>query len=163
MTPVKRRALARTVRRAGATAASAIAVKTCRNIVGRTHAAERGLDEERAPGHLRGESAFNRCVDLLLHHEPRFACFVGLPTARREQTLGASGDRQRCIGAGLRVGLGDGERSPGDISRNHSVLQSAPGARLGNNEPFRAAHHGGSFALRQVWDASRQLSGSIRY
>ena len=48
------------------------------------------------------------------------------------------------------VSLGDSERSIGKTSRNHSALQSAPGTRLVNTEPFRAAHHGGSCALRQV-------------
>jgi hypothetical protein len=45
-----------------------------------------------------------------------FARFIGLPTAGREQSLGACSYRQRCVGAGLRVGLGDGERSFGETS-----------------------------------------------
>ena len=150
MTPVKRRALARTVRRAGAAAASAIAVRPAETSFGVRTPPNAALMKNAPQAVCAAKAPSIVGVDLLLHHEPRFACFVGLPTARREQILGASGDRQRCIGAGLRVGLGDGERSPGDISRNHSVLQSAPDAGLGNNEPFRAAHHGGSFALRQV-------------
>ena len=119
LAPVSRRALARTLRRAGAAAASAIAARPAETSLARAHAAERRLDEKRAPGELRGESAFDGRVDLLLDHEPRFARFIRLPAARREQALGASGDGQRRVGAGLRVGLGDRQRSPGETSRNH--------------------------------------------
>ncbi|HEY1537450.1 MAG TPA: hypothetical protein VGF76_25695, partial [Polyangiaceae bacterium] len=61
------------------------------------------------------ESAFDSGVDFLLHHEACFACFIGLP-ARPKQTLGTSGYGQRSIGAGLRVGIRDDERSFGETS-----------------------------------------------
>ena len=44
------------------------------------------------------------------------AAEVGRRHSRREEALGASGYGQRRIGAGLRVGLRDGERSFGETS-----------------------------------------------
>ena len=79
LAPVKRRALARTFRRAGPAAASAMGVKPAGDVVRGAHAAERGLDEERAPRRLRGESALDRGVDFLLHHELRLARLLGFP------------------------------------------------------------------------------------
>ena len=76
--------MARTLRRAGAAAASAMAAKPAETSSGVRTPPKRGLDEEGAPGRLGGESAFDGRVDFLLHHEPRFSRFGGLPAAWRE-------------------------------------------------------------------------------